>query len=120
MTVHADEPGPVSSVLAAADQALWDLSARRQRQPLRRLLNAQAADRIPAYASGLNPSDGSQTVAARCKKGHRNIKRKIGFSDDKDKKNVFESIQGLSANERLFVDANQRWNLQQSIYAANW
>ena len=120
MTVQADEPGPISSVLAAADQALWDLSARRQNLPLRKLLKPQAAERIPAYASGLNPGDGPETVAAQREKGHRNFKQKIGFGDDVDKKNLYEIIQGLSANERLFVDANQRWNLEQSIYAADW
>ena len=120
MTVQADEPGPVSSVLAAADQALWDLSARRHNKPLRKLLNAQAADRIPAYASGLNPGDGPETVTAQRQKGHRNFKQKIGFGDEVDKGNVHQIMQSLSAGERLFVDANQRWNLEQSIYAADW
>ena len=49
LTVQADEPGPVASVLAAVDQALWDLTARRAGQPLRRVLNPDAADRMPAY-----------------------------------------------------------------------
>ena len=120
MAVQADEPGPIASVLAAVDQALWDLAARRANEPLRKLLNPDAADRIPAYASGLNPSDGPETVVAERKRGHRNFKLKIGFGDDIDKGNVHRIVEGLSPGERLFVDANQRWNLEQSVYAADW
>jgi D-galactarolactone cycloisomerase len=120
LAVQSDEPGPVCSVLAAVDQALWDLTARREHQPLRKLLNPAAPDRIPAYASGLNPSDGPDTVTAQRAKGHRNFKLKIGFGEDVDKPNVRQIAEGLSAGERLFVDANQRWNLEQATYAAHW
>ena len=39
LALQADEPGPVASVLAATDQALWDLAARKAGQPLRKLLD---------------------------------------------------------------------------------
>jgi len=120
LAVQSDEPGPVASVLAATDQALWDLAARKAGQPLRKLLNPEAADRIPAYASGLNPDDGPDTVTAERKLGHRNFKLKIGFGEDIDKANVRQIVDGLSPGERLFVDANQRWDLEQSIQAADW
>lgn len=120
LSVQADEPGPVASVLAAVDQALWDLAARRAGQPLRRLLNPNAADRIPAYASGLNPGDGPETVTAQRSRGHRNFKLKIGFGDDIDKRNVQTIVNGMDKDERLFVDANQRWDLGQAKYAADW
>ena len=120
LAVQADEPGPVASVLAAADQALWDLTARRANQPLRRVLDPDAADRIPAYASGLNPGDGPETVVAQRECGHKNFKLKIGFGEEIDKGNVHEIVDGMSAGERLFVDANQRWDLERSTYAATW
>lgn len=120
MTVQADEPGPIASVLAAVDQALWDLQARKAGVPLRKMLNADAVDRVPAYASGLNPGDGPETVVAQRGKGHRNFKLKIGFGEDVDKRNVEEIVTGLSPGERLFVDANQRWNLQEARTAADW
>lgn len=120
LSVQADEPGPVASVLAAVDQALWDLAARRADQPLRRLLNPKAADRIPAYASGLNPGDGPETVAAQRARGHRAFKLKIGFGDDIDQHNVRTIVDGMSKGERFFVDANQRWDLEQAKYAADW
>ncbi|MDE0944440.1 MAG: mandelate racemase/muconate lactonizing enzyme family protein [Alphaproteobacteria bacterium] len=120
LAVQADEPGPVASVLAAVDQALWDLAARRANQPLCKMLNANAKDRIPAYASGLNPGDGPDVVEYQRAQGHRNFKLKIGFGEEIDKGNVHRIVDGLSPGERFFVDANQRWNLEQAIYAADW
>lgn len=120
MSVQADEPGPVAAVLAGVDQALWDLAARQTGKPLRKLLNPDAADRIPAYASGLNPGDGPETVETQRQLGHRNFKQKIGFGDDIDKANITRITDGLTSGERLFVDANQRWDLDRSVYAADW
>lgn len=120
LTVQADEPGPVASVLAAADQALWDLAARKANRPLSKLLNPQAADRVPAYASGLNPGDGPETVSAQRLCGHRNFKLKIGFGEEIDRQNVQDIMQGLSPGERFFVDANQKWDLEAAKYATQW
>lgn len=120
MAVQADEPGPIASVLAAADQALWDLAARRAGKPLRQMLNPEAADRVPAYASGLNPADGPQTVIDQRGKGHRNFKLKVGFGEEVDKPNVAAIVDGLGKGERLFVDANQRWQLTEALVAAEW
>ena len=120
LTVQADEPGPVAAVLAAVDQALWDLAARKANLPLRKLLNPDAADRIPGYASGLNPGDGPQVVDEQRGLGHRNFKLKIGFGEDIDKDNVHRIIDWLAPGERFFVDANQRWNLEQARHAADW
>jgi len=120
ISVQSDEPGPIAAVLAAVDQALWDLAARKANRPLRKILNPNAVDRIPAYASGLNPADGPETVISQRERGHRNFKLKIGFGEDIDKTNVDRIVDGISSDERFFVDANQRWNLEQSIYAADW
>ncbi|MFT5510714.1 MAG: D-galactarolactone cycloisomerase [Hyphomicrobiaceae bacterium] len=120
LAVQADEPGPVAAVLAAVDQALWDLKARKAGVPLRRLLNPNASDRVPAYASGLNPGDGPETVVTQRGLGHRNFKLKVGFGDDIDKANVQRIMDGLSPGERFFVDANQRWDLDDAIRAADW
>ncbi len=120
LAIQADEPGPVASVLSAVDQALWDLTARRANQPLRKMLNPNATDRIAVYASGLNPGDGPETVVAQRGYGHRNFKLKIGFGEEIDKGNIHRIVDDMSPGERLFVDANQRWDLEQSIYAADW
>ena len=107
-------------MLVTADQKLWALAARRANLPLRKLLNPDAADRISANASGLNPSDGPQALAFQRSRGHRNFKLKIGFGEDIDKDNDYCIMDGLSPGERFFADVNQRWDLDGAIYAADW
>lgn len=120
LTVQADEPGPVAAVLSATDQAIWDLAARRANLPLRKLLDPDAVDRIRDNASGLKPSDGPQVLAFQRSCGRWNFKLKIGFGEDIDKDNVHRIMDRLSPGERFFADANQRWDLDSAIYAADW
>ena len=115
LAVQAAEPGPISALLAATNQALWDLAARRAGLPLRRVLNADAAETVPVYASGLNPT-GAMEMAERARAaGHRAFKLKIGFGDDVDRRNLQGMREMLDDEERLFVDANQRWSLGEAI-----
>jgi len=120
LAIQSAEYGPVAAIVAAADQALWDLAARRRGVPLRRLLDAGAQDRIPAYASGLNPGDGPEAAGRARQAGHRNFKLKVGFGEETDRGNVEAIRRDMSAGERLFVDANQRWDLETAEKAAGW
>ena len=118
LAVQAAEPGPVAAVLAAVNQALWDLAARRQGLPLRRALNEGAAETIPVYASGLNPTDGAETAARARDAGFRAFKLKIGFGDEVDRRNLRRLRRMMKEGDRLFVDANQRWPLREAIERA--
>ena len=120
LAIQSGEYGPIAAVVAAADQALWDLAARRRGVPLRRLLDAGARDRIPAYASGLNPDDGPEMACRARAAGHRNFKLKVGFGEETDRGNVEAIRRSMGAGERLFVDANQRWDLETAERAAGW
>ena len=132
LAIQSGEYGPVAAIVAAADQALWDLAARRRGVSLRRLLDAAAAnvtdggvdaaarDRIPAYASGLNPDDGPEAAGGAREAGHRNFKLKVGFGEQTDRGNVEAIRRDMGAGERLFVDANQRWDLETAAEAAGW
>jgi len=120
LAIQSGEYGPVAAVVAAADQALWDLAARRRGVSLRRLLDGQARDRIPAYASGLNPDDGPEAAGRAREAGHRNFKLKVGFGEQTDRGNVEAIRRDMGAGERLFVDANQRWDLETAEQAAGW
>ena len=120
LAIQSGEYGPVAAVVAAADQALWDLAARRRGVPLRHLLDAGAQDRIPVYASGLNPEDGPEMAGRARLAGHRNFKLKVGFGEKVDRGNVEAIRQDLAEGERLFVDANQRWDLKAAERAAGW
>ena len=115
LAVQAAEPGPISAVLAATNQALWDLAARREALPLRRVLNGNAAETVPVYASGLNPTDGVETAARAREAGYRAFKLKIGFGDDVDRRNLRDLRLEMREEEQLFVDANQRWSLGEAI-----
>ena len=115
LAVQAAEPGPISAVLAATNQALWDLVARREALPLRRVLNMDAAETVPVYASGLNPTDSVETAVRAREAGHRAFKQKIGFGDDVDRRNLHGLRLSMKEGERLFVDANQRWSLEEAI-----
>jgi len=115
LAVQSAEPGPISAVLAATNQALWDLVARRQALPLRRVLNENTAETVPVYASGLNPTDSVEIAVRAREAGHRAFKLKIGFSDEVDRRNLHGLRLTMKEGERLFVDANQRWSLGEAI-----
>ena len=115
LAVQAAEPGPISAVLAATNQALWDLAARRQALPLRRALNEDAGETVPVYASGLNPTDSVEVAVRAREAGHRAFKQKIGFGDDVDRRNLHGLRLTMKEGEQLFVDANQRWSLGEAL-----
>jgi D-galactarolactone cycloisomerase len=119
LAIQAHEPGPVNGIVAATSQALWDLAARKAGIPLRHLLNPDASDLVPAYASGLNPNDCVENVI-RCRaEGYQAFKLKIGFGADIDDRNIKALMDVMGDGERLFVDANQRWALEEAIANAD-
>ena len=115
LAVQAAEPGPISTLAAAANQALWDLAARRRALPLRRALGGSAAEAVPVYASGLNPTDGVERAAQAREAGFRAFKLKIGFGDEVDRRNLHGLRRMMHDGERLFVDANQCWRLGEAL-----
>jgi len=115
LAVQSDEPGPIGGIIAGLDQALWDLAARRAKLPLRRLLGADAPDQVPAYASGLNPTDGVETVIACRASGFRRFKLKIGFGDDIDHPNLEKIRRDMLDGEHLYTDANMRWQPNEAV-----
>ena len=109
VALQSGEWGPFRAVAAAADQAAWDLKARRRGLPLRRLLDASAGDRVPAYASGLNPDDGIEAAGRAVEDGYRAVKLKIGFGEETDLRNVRGIREILGDGAHLFTDANMKW-----------
>ena len=115
LAVQAAEPGPVSAVLAATNQALWDLAARRRGLPLRRALNENAGETVPVHASGLGPTDSVEMSVRAREAGFRAFKLTIGFGDDVDRRNLHGFRLAMKEGEQLFVDANQRWTLAEAL-----
>lgn len=118
LALQADEPGPLAQVVAAADIALWDLFARKAGVPLHRLLGHANMHAMPAYASGINPTDTLNIVEQSRAQGYRSFKFKVGFDHAQDMRNIREVGQSLRRGETLAVDANQAWDLPAALRVA--
>ena len=117
LAIQSGEPGPIAQGIAGIDLALWDLCARRAGLPLWRLLGG-LQDRIPVYASGINPDHPEKLVVARLAEGYEAFKLKIGFGAERDLRNLATLRELLGPGVPLMVDANQGWSLQDACAIA--
>jgi len=113
LAIQSGEPGPMAQVIAGIDLALWDLCARRARQPLWRYLGGRA-DAVRVYASGINPDRPEDVVATRLAEGYRAFKLKVGFGEDRDLRNLAVVRELLGPDLPLMADANQGWTLDEA------
>ncbi|CAN0602733.1 unnamed protein product, partial [Ectocarpus sp. 12 AP-2014] len=112
--VQCGEIGPFAQVIAGLDIALWDLAARREGLPLRRLIREDAPDSIPAYASGIQISAADDLMPRARADRHRRFKLKVGFDMAADVAAVHRIQDDLADNELIACDANQAWTLEQA------
>ena len=117
LSVQSGDIGPFAAALAGLDAALWDLKARREGVPLFRLLGGTTG-RIKVYASGLNPSDGPETVDRTREEGFRAFKQKIGFSEHTDITNLRRIRSAMRPGEKLMVDVNMGWTVEEALRMA--
>lgn len=113
LALQCGEPGPFAQAISGIDLALWDLSARRRRLPLWRLLGGQSK-RIKVYASGINPDGAAQTAEAALERGHRALKLKVGFGAGTDLANL-AALRTIVGEGMLASDANQGWSVDQAL-----
>lgn len=109
--IQCGEPGPFANILAGLDCALHDLAARRAGRPLATFLGGSPRP-VPAYASGINPTEPLRQIEAARSRGFRAFKLKIGF--DADETNLSAVAAGLQPGERFFVDANQAFSPEEA------
>jgi len=109
------EPGPFAHVIAGLDIAMWDLFARRAGVAVRRLLNPDAAQNVPLYASGIHLAAGEEMIDAARARGFENYKVKVGFDLERDMRDVRRLGDGLGSHETLAADANQAWDTHTAI-----
>jgi L-alanine-DL-glutamate epimerase-like enolase superfamily enzyme len=114
LAIQSGEPGPLAQAIAGIDIALWDVAARKLRQPLWKLLGGAGA-KIGLYASGLNPDAPEKLAARRQAEGYRAFKLKVGFGAERDLANLRALRQTFGADIDLMVDANQAWRLDQAL-----
>lgn len=116
MTLQSGEPGSFAQAIAGVDIALWDLAARRQGEPLWRLLGG-SRDSVPTYGSGLNPKGFEDIVTRKLAEGYTAFKIKIGFGREVDFA-ALSTMRDLIGNQDLMTDVNQGWDLETAL--DNW
>lgn len=116
LALQSGEFGPFAQAIAGVDLAVWDLFARRQQQPLWRLLGGNGP-RIKVYASGINPTGARETAVAALARGHRALKLKIGFEPAADFTNLV-ALRDLVGKGLLAADVNQGWSLERALQLA--
>ncbi|MBI5278741.1 MAG: mandelate racemase/muconate lactonizing enzyme family protein [Burkholderiales bacterium] len=114
LAIQAGEYGPLAQAIAGLDLALWDLCARRSRQPLWRFLGG-SGDAVSVYASGINPDQPQVIAAQRHADGYRAFKLKVGFGRERDLANLDALRQVLGDATPLMADANQAWQLEEAL-----
>ncbi len=112
--LQSGELGPFRQCIAGIDIAIWDMKARAAGLPLRKLLNANSPDQIPAYASGIHIGQAEAKIARAREAGFKAFKVKVGFGLRDEAQVVNALAGGLSSEETVFADANQGFDLVQA------
>ncbi|MGH3749690.1 MAG: mandelate racemase/muconate lactonizing enzyme family protein, partial [Micromonosporaceae bacterium] len=108
-------PGPIWQAISAVDQALWDLKGKRAGQSVAQLLGGGPPRRsVPAYASGVGPTDVITLCESALDAGLTAVKTKVGFGVDTDHTTLGDARSALGAEVALFADANQAWSLDEA------
>lgn len=104
--------------LAAVDVALWDLLAKRLREPLWRILRRDAA---PSCLEAYNTDAGWLSIptgelVSGClrslERGFKGVKIKVGHADPACDLARIEAVrQAIGPGHRLMIDVNGRWTL---------
>jgi D-galactarolactone cycloisomerase len=116
MTLQSGEPGSFAQAIAGVDIALWDLAARREGKPLWQFLGG-TRDKVPTYASGLNPKGFEGIVEGKLDEGYNAFKIKIGFGQKTDFA-ALTTMRELIGELHLMTDVNQGWNIETAC--ENW
>ncbi len=116
LALQSGEPGPFAQAIAGIDLAIWDIYARRKKQPLWKLLGGSGST-IKVYASGINPVGSRQMAEAALRRGHLGLKLKIGFDPNSDSANL-KSLRDLVGEGVLAADVNQGWSLKRAMEVA--
>ena len=109
------EVGPFNQAIAGIDMAIWDLAARRAGKPVSKMINKNAAERVPVYSSGIHIGIAETVIAEARAQGVRNFKVKVGFDVAEDLAALKNLAPGIGEGERLFSDANQAWDIATAI-----
>lgn len=114
--------GILASALSGIDIAFWDLKSRQAGQPLYKLINSAADDRISLYASGglyaqgKSSTDLAQEMLGFALDGFALVKMKVGalpLKQDIDR--VLTVFDALPSSTRLIIDAVYSYREEQAM-----
>ncbi|MGH3517759.1 MAG: mandelate racemase/muconate lactonizing enzyme family protein [Haloechinothrix sp.] len=107
--------GPIWQAISAVDVALWDLAGQWHGCSVSRLLSGTPATRVPAYASGIGPTDVISLTERALSQGFTAAKVKVGFGLEADRK-ILHDVRAVAGSSLvLFADANRAWSLGEGI-----
>ncbi len=122
-------PGPIWQAISGIDLAVWDLAGRVRGRPVSALLGgAGVRTRVPAYGSGVGPTDVEALCRQAVEAGLPAIKVKVGFGRERDTATLEAARAASGPGMRIFADANQAWDLDEAVrmcgllreYAVEW
>ena len=106
--------GPNLLALAALDVALWDLTARRNNEPLARTLGGDILP-VPIYASGGfspngTPEESAELAVSYIEAGYAGVKPRVNANEGDEA--VLRAVRdAIGAQARLMADANEKGNV---------
>jgi len=115
-------PGGVARhAMSGIDMALWDILGKAAGKPVRKLLDAQAVDAVPCYASVLWPEK-PELVATSAQtfleQGYRAVKygwAPMGPDLELDEALVAAAREALGPDVDLMVDAGRAWDVDAAL-----
>ena len=113
--------GVVRHTMSGIDIALWDVRAKAAGLPLHKLLNPNAIDAVPCYASVLwpdRPDEVGEAARRFVEQGYRAVKfgwGPMGPDPHLDEELVAAARQALGDDILLMVDAGRAWNLDPAL-----
>jgi L-alanine-DL-glutamate epimerase-like enolase superfamily enzyme len=115
-------PGGVTRhAMSGIDMALWDIYGKSAGKPVRKLLNEQAVDIVPCYASVLWPETPELVPAsavAFMEQGYRAVKygwSPMGPDPEIDEALVAAAREALGPEADLMVDAGRAWDARTAL-----
>ncbi|NCF49392.1 MAG: mandelate racemase/muconate lactonizing enzyme family protein [Bacteroidetes bacterium] len=111
--LQTGEQGPLAQSIAGLEIALADIEGKLKNLPIWKLFGG-TTNAVPAYASGINPTNPQATVERAIREGFDAFKLKIGFGSDRDLENLRSLRDLIGPDSDLMVDANQAWNIEQA------
>jgi L-alanine-DL-glutamate epimerase-like enolase superfamily enzyme len=107
--------GPLIQALCGIELALWDLAAKQQGLPLRRLLFTSPSESVRVYASGLNAPLPWKLIDRRLAGGVTVFKLKMGFGRNEDMENLRRLTDYLGNSARVAIDVNRAWTFNEAL-----